>query len=102
METDISVCFLTCLGVNGGLQGQKLVEDEPKLLILLRTIPNIQCGPSILCQDIFNDYNMTYIIETDMSVGVLNCFSVYGDLKGQNLIKKVNKSDFVHRIQFLK
>ena len=33
METDVYVCYLTCLGVNGGFQGQKLVE-EAKTLIL--------------------------------------------------------------------
>ena len=31
METDIPVCVLTCVGVYGDLQGQKLVKNNPKI-----------------------------------------------------------------------
>ena len=82
METDMPVCVLTCFGVYGGLQGQKLVKNKPKIADLAHQIPTIQSGASLLCWDIPNDYLWSYMMETDMPVCVLNCFRVYDDVQG--------------------
>ena len=51
MEINISVCNLTYLGVNGNLQGQKLVKGEPKVPFLPPKIPIIQSGVWLFCRD---------------------------------------------------
>ena len=51
METDIAICVLTCLGVNGGVQGQQLVKEQ-KILIL----PPKSCIFNLVPQDVLRDF----------------------------------------------
>ena len=49
MKTDMPVCVLTCFGVYGDVQGQKLVKNKPKIADFAPQIPKIQSGALVLC-----------------------------------------------------
>ena len=59
---DIQICVLNSLEVYGGLHGQKVVKNKPKMVA--RTF----------CRDIHHDYLWSYRIETDIIACVLICF----------------------------
>ena len=84
METGMVVCVLTCFG--GVSRKNRLVKDKPKILILSPWITNINSGASMMCRYISNNYLWSYTIETDISAG---CLGFYGNLDGQNLVKKI-------------
>ena len=76
MLTDILVCVLTLFEVYGGLKGQKLVENKPKLAHVPPKFRKRNFGACILCLDIINEYISSYMIETDIEACFPICFGV--------------------------
>ena len=91
IETDVTVCVLTFLDVYIGFEDQKLVKNKQKIADFATKILNFNCVALILCWDISNDFIMSYMIETDVSVCVLIGLDVYVGFQDQILVKVSKK-----------
>ena len=82
IETDMQAYVLTCYRFYGYVKEENLVKNIPKIQTLAPLNPSL---------DLFNDYLLSYMIETDMPAYVLTCFRFYGYVKEENLVKNIPK-----------
>ena len=92
METDIPVCIVTCFGIYGGFQGQKLVKINQNITDFAPRNPknSIWCLNIVLRHPQWQSI-VIYMMESDIPVCVLTCLGVYGGLQGQKLVKMYPK-----------
>ena len=92
MEINISVCNLTYLGVNGNLQGQKLVKGKPKVPLLPPKSRLSNLVPEYFAEAL---QWLSDMYESDMPACVLAWLGVYGNLQGQKFVTNIPKMSFL-------
>ena len=61
---------------------------------------SLQFCASILCQDIFNYYLLSYMMKTVILACRLTCLDIYGDLEGKKLVKNKSKLSILNTPEF--